>query len=188
MGDITYPRVDGVVFIHGAFQKGDSIYLPRKGAKKILRYRGWTFRRITFRKRPASERLRMRREFDSQIRGDYLRWLARERRRDLLANGLSDTELTLMDNGFVPPRYNVHHVLPLDDGGENTFDNCILIRVNKEHRTLTAYQNTFTRGLGEGGSVEVDYPVPDLASDFAVYPPSNSQAPEEIDLWPRRSR
>lgn len=188
MGDVTYPRVDGVVFIHGAFQKGNSIYLPRKGAKKILRYKGWTFLCITFRKRPASERLRMRREFKSHIRGEFLKWLARERHRDLLANGVSEAELALMDKGFVPPRYNVHHIIPLDDGGENTFDNFILIRVNKEHRTLTAYQNTFTRGLREGGSVEVDYPVPEQTADLAVYPPSNLHTREEIDLWPRKSR
>jgi hypothetical protein len=82
----------------------------------------------------------------------------------------------------------VLNIIPLDDGGENTFDNFILIRINKEHRTLTAYQNKFTRGLQEGGSVEVDYPVPKQTADFAVYPPSCLQGPEEIDLWSRRSR
>jgi hypothetical protein len=186
MGDVTYPRVDGVVFTHGAFQKGDVLYLPRKGARKILVFKDWTFRRIEFRKRLDDERERLRREFDASRRAAYLRHLAEARRAELATAGLTDKDLSLMERGMVPPKYDVHHILPLDDGGDNSFKNLILIRSRCEHSALSAYQNSFTRGLGPGEVKTVDYPVPDAERRFAVYPPS-SGLPTEVELWPRRN-
>jgi len=186
MGDITYPRVDGVVFIHGAFLRGDSIYLPRKGAKKILRYRGWTFRRIEFKKRPEAKRVALRTEFNRTVRTAYLRHLAETRREELIFNGLSPAQVVAMAKGDMPCGYQVHHIVPLDDGGTNAFENLILIRNNREHSALTAYQNAFTRGLSPGDSVAVDYPVPLPVENFAVYPPASLLEPEELQLWSRR--
>jgi hypothetical protein len=185
MGDVTYPRVDGVVFIHGAFQMGDSIYLPRIGAKTILRYRGWTFRRVRFRRRSPGDRRELRYLFDSSARPSYLKMLGSTRRDSLLAAGLTLSEVNLMVRGIVPQKYEVHHILPLDDGGTNAFDNLVLIRSKCEHSALTAYQNAFARGMAPGDEVEIDYPVPSMESAFAVYPPS-ADDPEELMLWPKR--
>ncbi|MBK8012125.1 MAG: HNH endonuclease [Deltaproteobacteria bacterium] len=186
MGDITYPRVAGVVFVHGAFQRGDAIYLPRKGAKKILRYKGWTFQRIEFKKRPEAERVALRTEFNRSVRTAYLRQLAESRRDELYVHGLAPTEVAAMAKGDLPFGYQVHHIIPLDDGGTNAFENLILLRNNREHSALSAYQNAFTRGLSPGDSVTVDYPVPIRAENFAVYPPASLSEPEELQLWPRR--
>lgn len=185
MGEVSYPRVDGVVFIHGAFQKGDAIYLPRQRAQKTLQYKGWIFRRIRFRKRASAERQQLRHEFNSTVRSGYLRLLVTERLSALLDAGLTQTEVRLMQRGVVPPKYEVHHIIPLDDGGDNAFDNLILIRSSCEHSALTAYQNSFTRGLEEGAEVEIDYPVPAHGTNFAIYPPSTAE-PVELTLWPKR--
>jgi 5-methylcytosine-specific restriction endonuclease McrA len=186
MGDITYPRVDGVVFIHGAFQRGDSIYLPRKGAKKILQYAGWEFRGIEFRKRSEPERIYLRREFNRIARSAFLAGLATHRRAKLLDGGLTEAEVEAMLDGEVPDRYEVHHILPLDDGGTNAFDNLILIRKSCEHTALTAYQNAFAKNLDVSQSVCVDYPVPCGDREYAIYPPVGLLQPQEIKLWPRR--
>jgi hypothetical protein len=185
VGEISYPRVDGVVVIHGAFQKGTAIYLPRQRAQKILQYEGWIFRRIRFRKRAAVERQRLRHEFNSRVRSDYLRLLAIERLSELLNAGLSQKDVELMQRGVVPQRYEVHHIIPLDDGGDNALDNLILIRSSCEHSALTAYQNAFTRGLEQDAEVEIDYPVPAQGAIFAIYPPSTAK-PVELTLWPKR--
>jgi hypothetical protein len=91
-----------------------------------------------------------------------------------------------MLEGEVPDRYEVHHILPLDDGGTNTFDNLILIRKSSEHTALTAYQNAFAKNLDENESVSVDYPVPCAHRDYAIYPPAALLRPQEVALWPRR--
>ncbi|MDD9942479.1 MAG: HNH endonuclease signature motif containing protein [Myxococcales bacterium] len=187
MGDITYPRVDGVAFVHGAFQRGDSLFLPRKGAKKILEYRGWRFRKIRFRKRRRADREALRAAFEQGVRAEYLMMLAQKRRTSLLAGGLSATDIRQMEFGEVPPRYQVHHILPIDDGGDNAFENLVLIRASCEHSALTAYQNAFARGMQEGEEKEVDYPVPAVEQDFAIYPPMGG-LPVELKLWPRRKQ
>jgi 5-methylcytosine-specific restriction endonuclease McrA len=186
MGEITYPRVDGVVFIHGAFQRGDSLFLPRKGARKILRYEGWVFRRIEFRKRLEAERLELRKEFNRTVRSDFLEDLALRCREELLSAGLAVSDLDAMRDGDVPNNYEVHHILPLDDGGTNAFANLILIRKSCEHTALTAYQNAFTKQLDVNESVFVDYPVPCEDRDYAIYPPAALLRPKEVALWPRR--
>jgi hypothetical protein len=186
MGDITYPRVDGVVFIHGAFRRGDALFLPRKGAKKILMFEGWEFRTIKFRKRPEAERINLRKEFNRTVRSDFLENLATQRRPELLNAGLTEAEIEGMLDGEVPDRYEVHHILPLDDGGTNTFDNLILIRKSSEHTALTAYQNALAKNLDENESVSVDYPVPCAHRDYAIYPPAALLRPQEVALWPRR--
>ena len=90
-----------------------------------------------------------------------------------------------MERVMVPQKDEVHHILPLDDGGNNEFGNLILIRSRSEHDALTAYQNAFTRRMAAGDEVEIDYPVPVAGSNFAAYPPS-VEAPVELTLWPRR--
>ncbi len=186
MGDITYPRVDGVTFIHGAFQRGNALFLPRKGAKKILKYLGWEFCSIEFRKRPEPERLELRKEFNRTVRSDFLEDLATHRRTELLDGGLTEADVEGMLDGEVPGRYEVHHILPLDDGGTNTFDNLILIRKSCEHTALTAYQNAFAKDLDVNESVRVDYPVPCSDCGYAIYPPAALLQPQEVKLWPRR--
>ena len=42
--------------------------------------------------------------------------------------GLTDKDIARMKDGLNPKGYQVHHKLPLDDGGTNDMDNLILIK------------------------------------------------------------
>jgi hypothetical protein len=183
MGDITYPRVDGEVLIHGAFQQGNALFLPRKGSGKILMFEGWEFRSVKFCKRPESERIKLRKEFNRTVRSNFLEHLATHRSAELLNAGLTECEVNGMLLGEVPEKYDVHHILPLDDGGTNSFDNLILIRKSSEHTALTAYQNAFAKNLDVNQAVLVDYPVP--CDNYAIFPPAALLQPKEVTLWPR---
>ncbi|WP_165998419.1 HNH endonuclease signature motif containing protein [Bacillus sp. Cs-700] len=46
--------------------------------------------------------------------------------------------------------YQVHHKLPLDDGGNNDFSNLILIENDLHHKVLTNSQKNSTKGLKVG--------------------------------------
>ncbi len=60
----------------------------------------------------------------------------------------------------MPKDYQVHHKLPLDDGGTNDFSNLVLIKNDPYHKVITNYQNSVTRNLSIGESINVDWPIP----------------------------
>ncbi len=87
---------------------------------------------------------------------------------ELQKAGLSDAEINNeIANGEVPDGWQVHHKLPLDDGGNNGFSNLVLIKNDPYHKTITNAQRSQTLGLRPGQSKAVQFPVP---SGF-VYPP-----------------
>lgn len=90
-----------------------------------------------------------------------------------------------MAKGNPPPAYSVHHKLPLDDSGDNSHANLVLIRETPEHAALTAYQNSVTQGLRDGESRQIDFPVPNR--DIVVYPPTNGAA-VTLQLWPMKDK
>jgi hypothetical protein len=83
--------------------------------------------------------------------------------------GISDQGIKLMQDGKLPSRaWQVHHKLPLDDGGTNSPDNLVLIKNDPFHQVITNEQNALTRGLNAGETKQIDnWPVP----DGFVYPP-----------------
>ena len=68
----------------------------------------------------------------------------------------------------MPQGWQVHHKLPLDDGGTNSFDNLVLIKNDPHHIALTNAQRTLVGDLAVGQSRQVDFPIP---RGF-VYPPT----------------
>jgi hypothetical protein len=61
-----------------------------------------------------------------------------------------------------PPRnWQVHHKLPLDDGGTNDFDNLVLIKNDPYHKAITNAQRKLTKGIEPGQTKEIDFPVPE---------------------------
>jgi hypothetical protein len=60
--------------------------------------------------------------------------------------GMSDADIAMMAKGRIPSGYQVHHVLPLDDGGTNATSNLVLIKNDPNHMLITLYQNKQTRG------------------------------------------
>lgn len=100
---------------------------------------------FTYIKKSDELHTKLRKEFNDTQRTAFLQDLYKNNRDDLKKLGLTDAEIEGVAKGELPPgRFQVHHKLPLDDGGDNSFGNLILIS-NEDHEIFTYYQNTFTR-------------------------------------------
>ena len=64
-----------------------------------------------------------------------------------------------MAKGGVPKLYRVHHKLPLDDGGDNSVSNLMLIEDDPWHLAITNLQNVNTIGLQPGQTVNLKWPL-----------------------------
>ena len=94
---------------------------------------------INYTKRNPAEAKILRNEFNSSVRKGYLKDFS-EKYGDYLNNmGFSDTDILKLQDGKVPTGYQVHHKLPLDDGGTNSYDNLVLIKNDPYHKVITNY-------------------------------------------------
>ncbi len=64
------------------------------------------------------------------------------------------------DDSHNTSRYQVHHKLPLDDSGNNSFDNLVLISTRPEHAAFTTTQKHITKNLTPTGTNIVLWPKP----------------------------
>jgi uncharacterized protein YjiS (DUF1127 family) len=115
---------------------------------------------ITYVKRSAEETKSLRNQFNNIARKDFLNQLARMDDASLKNAGLSPEAILQIRAGYVPDGFQVHHKLPLDDGGDNSFDNLVLIRNDPYHKIITNYQNSVTRDLSHGNSKNINWPIP----------------------------
>lgn len=91
---------------------------------------------IEYIKRNAEELNHLRNEFNRTIRKDFLKNLGEN--TDYLKNaGFSKTDILKLQNGRVPDGWQVHHKIPLDGGGTNSFDNLVLIKNEPYHKVIT---------------------------------------------------
>jgi uncharacterized protein len=81
--------------------------------------------------------------------------------------GLDDAQIARLAEGKIPQGWQVHHKLPLDDGGTNAPSNLVLIKNDPYHIGITNAQRTLVGDLTVGSSRQVDFPVP----NGVVYPP-----------------
>uniref|UniRef100_UPI000A58BA62 HNH endonuclease signature motif containing protein n=2 Tax=Aliivibrio fischeri TaxID=668 RepID=UPI000A58BA62 len=123
---------------------------------------------INYKKRDREEYTQLRKEFDNSIRKNYLTDLSKNSEvvLQLKSHGVKDIEIAKLANGKVPRGYQVHHKIPLDDGGTNNYENLVLIRNSPEHSVFTTYQKQQTSNLSVGSDVSVQWPSP----NGSVYP------------------
>ncbi|MFB5574379.1 T7SS effector LXG polymorphic toxin [Bacillus cereus] len=123
---------------------------------------------ITYSKRTREEAEQLRKEFDRSVRKDFLKSLVNDPAKlaELKNAGISDGDIELMKRGKPPIGWQVHHNLPLDDGGTNAFENLTLIQNHPYHKAITNTQRTLTKGLQPGDSVDISWPVP----KYNIYP------------------
>jgi len=157
--DIKAPDTDGAKIecvLKGKLKEKD---IPLPGMKK---------KQIEYKKRPKAEREKLRNKFQTQ-RKHFLKDLANspDKVKQLKKAGLSDIDLEIMRNEKVPEGFQVHHKLPLDDGGDNSFDNLVLIKNHPYHKALTNLQNDLTKGMSAGDTRTFEWPVP----EGFIYPP-----------------
>jgi hypothetical protein len=131
---------------------------------------GFHFEEITYTKRMKADTDALRRKFDSSVRAKFMKKISSDPayERQLRAAGFDDQALKIMQGGHVPTGWQVHHKLPLDDGGDNSFDNLLLIKNTPYHSVVTGYQKTYTGKLQPGQTVQVKWPS---YSQGIVYPP-----------------
>lgn len=140
------------------------------GARELA---GFRYERISYTRRSDRDHYKaLRSEFDRKERAEWLKEIGTHRRTELIAAGISTKEVDRMaKDGKVPEGYQVHHRIPLDDGGTNSRDNFIIIRNDIEHRALHGYYNPAElriRLLAYGETAEIALPVP--PKDTLVYP------------------
>lgn len=111
------------------------------------------------------------------IRKAWLKQIARTNASELEAAGIPLSEIERMErDGKLPhdaqgKKYQVHHRIPLDDGGTNDFDNFILIRDDVEHRSVHGFYNPVELRidrLAYGETSEVAFLLP--PEDTIIYP------------------
>lgn len=153
----------------GARQADEGVYRGTVRGQTV-ELRGVDSVSVNYVKRDRTEYAALRRDFDSTVRGDFLRDLASDPAKvDALRRaGLDQAAIDRIASGRVPQGWQVHHKLPLDDGGTNSFDNLVLIKNDPHHIALTNAQRTLVGDLAVGQSRQVDFPIP---RGF-VYPPA----------------
>lgn len=110
----------------------------------------------------------LRRDFDNHGRADFLKRLGADKEKELRAAGLNDADIALIQQGKVPQGWQVHHKKPLDDGGDNSFNNLVLIKNDPYHQAITNAQKRLVGDLKPGEARTVDFPIP----EGSIYPPT----------------
>ena len=117
-------------------------------------------RAIDYVKRDPADVAVLRKEFDSRVRTEFLGEIAKIDDVSLKNLGLFTDDIARIRAGRVPKNYQVHHKLPLDDGGTNSLDNLVLIKNEPYHIAITNFQNSATKGMNPGDSISMQWPLP----------------------------
>jgi hypothetical protein len=128
----------------------------------------WHMEEISYTKRPNAEREALRAKFDDSVREAFVKDLAENHAAELRDAGISDADIVMMTQGNVPEGYQVHHKLPLDDGGTNATTNLVLMKYDPDHKLLTSYQKQHTGGMLAGETLKLEWPMPD--SSVRIWP------------------
>jgi hypothetical protein len=140
---------------------------PLRGSQVALP--GFHIIQLSYTKRSKADLKSLRDKFDSSGRKDFLKKIGSDpvMVQQLKKAGLTDKEVERIADGKVPNTdWQVHHKLPLDDGGDNSFDNLVLIKNDPYHKAITNRQNASTRGMQPGQTLIVSWPI---CSGF-IYP------------------
>lgn len=137
------------------------VYGILKGEKVMLK--GFRYESITYIKRGREELDRLRKAFNTSERKNFLSALGKdsEKVNVLKKAGMGEDELKMIKDGKVPDGYQVHHKKPLDDSGDNSFDNLILMKNDPYHKSLTNLQNGLTKGMAAGDTKIIEWPIHD---------------------------
>ncbi len=116
---------------------------------------------LPYTKRPEADLVALRNKFNSSARKNFLKEIGTDphTKAQLKQAGFSDEDIEEIAKGIQPVDYQVHHKLPLDDGGDNRFDNLVLVKNEPYHKALTNLQNAATRGLQANQTRVIQWPV-----------------------------
>jgi len=139
--------------------KGKTINVPDLPTKKV-----------TFTRQTKEKVNLLRKKFNSSGRSRFNKGLVdnSEKIKALKKRGFNAKDIENLKKGNVPSGYNVHHKVPLDQGGTNDFTNLSLIKNKPVHQAITSEQARLTKGLKVGESKTVEFPIP----KGNIYPPT----------------
>jgi hypothetical protein len=81
-------------------------------------------------------------------------------KKQLEQAGFDEKQIERIASGKVPSRaWQVHHKLPLDDGGDNSFSNLMLIKNDPYHQAITNLQNGAITGMQAGDTLQIQWPL-----------------------------
>jgi type VI secretion system Hcp family effector len=112
---------------------------------------------INYIKRSQKDALVLRKEFNRKAKKSFLEDLSISQEAK---NHFSPEVIARMREGGVPDEWQVHHKLPLDDGGTNAPDNLILIKNEPFHKALTNFQLKVTKGMRAGDQKIISWVIP----------------------------
>ncbi|MFB5763712.1 HNH endonuclease [Paenibacillus medicaginis] len=138
--------------------KGEDVTLPNVKTESV-----------TFNKRNPEDTAQLRKDFN-KVRKEMMKSKANDPKKlkELKQAGISDNDIEDMkEDGLVPDGWQVHHKIPLDQGGTNNLENLVLIKNDPYHKVITNEQNSLTKGMKPGDSKTVEFPIP----DGDIYPP-----------------
>jgi hypothetical protein len=146
------------------WKKADHFIGKLKG--KRIRLEGVKTKKVSYTKRKPEKAAKLRRQFDSTERKKFLKAIADspEKVEQLKEAGFSELDIKKIKAGKVPGKrgeWSVHHKLPLDDGGDNSFDNLVLIKNDPYHKAITNEQLALVKDLSPGETKVIDWPIPE---------------------------
>jgi hypothetical protein len=167
-GDANQTTDDFGVWAHNVCVDG-KFFGSYKG--KPVEFKNSSPGRIVFRKRASEETTALRNVFDSTERINFVKHVATTKSGELSAAGFSRTQINDMAlNGQVPDlrgqKFQVHHKKPLDGGGDNAFDNLIIMKQSPYHAALTTEQQRYVGDLQVGEERQIDFA---LFTGMSVY-------------------
>jgi len=164
---------DKTASVDGARSSGGNQQITLPLGKDNVTLRGIDIIDLNYIERPDEEQQELRKQFNSKYRKQFLKSTAGnpDNLEALKRAGLTERDIQMMQDGKVPPGYQVHHKIPLDDGGTNDPSNLVLIKNDPPHKAITNYQMHLIKGIHDGGSSELKWPIP----PGFVYPADPSQ-------------
>jgi hypothetical protein len=153
-------------------EEGDRSQITLPLGDRDVTLRGVDTTKLNYVRATDEEHDEKRKEFNSKWRKDFMKDLGKDPAKEgpLREAGLNDTDFQMMRAGKVPTGFQVHHKIPIDDGGQNEFSNFVLIKNEPAHKAITNFQMHQVEGVQPGESREIDWVIP----RGYIYPPDPS--------------
>jgi hypothetical protein len=166
-GDHRYLVSAAGVVVHNALPcntnaKGEFVTeINRNGQRMRVEFTGAQARMKTFTVQDPAVREALRAEFDAAngVRKQFLQSLASDPAKvaQLQGKGLTSSDIARLAEGKPPLGYQVDHKTPLNVGGDNSFDNLVLTKLDPYHYALNSIQR-WTDALVPGDRVYTVWP------------------------------
>ncbi len=139
----------------------------RNGKFPFTEINGFKLKEVEWTVPDQQTRKRRRRQFNA-VREEFLKHIGKTQEQALRDMGLTDKQVEMVKKGHAPSGYNVHHKLPIHGGGQNVFENLILMPVKPHDELHHTVMDPQVAQMQTGDSKKVVIPW----TDDMVYVPA----------------